>query len=77
LISLSNAAGVGTPDDLGVAPDRCAAIEDSEDGIRSEKAPGMRVIPNRHFPPSGEMLAAADIVLYSLDDLSVSVVSTR
>jgi HAD superfamily hydrolase (TIGR01509 family) len=63
---------------LGVAPDRCAAIEDSENGIRSAKAAGMRVIaiPNRHFPPSREVLADADVVLDSLNEVTVSAVST-
>src|SRR5439155_6205481 len=37
---------------LGVDPSRCVAVEDSENGIRSAKAAGMRVvaIPNQHFP---------------------------
>jgi HAD superfamily hydrolase (TIGR01509 family) len=57
---------------LGVAADRCAAIEDSHNGIRSANAAGMRVvaIPNAHFPPGEEALALADVVLQSLDDLT-------
>jgi HAD superfamily hydrolase (TIGR01509 family) len=57
---------------LGVAPERCAAVEDSESGIRSAKAAGMRVvaIPNRSFRPSEDALAAADVVLASLDELT-------
>jgi HAD superfamily hydrolase (TIGR01509 family) len=57
---------------LGVAPERCAAVEDSESGIRSAKAAGMRVvaIPNRSFRPSDDALAAADVVLASLDELT-------
>jgi len=41
---------------LGVDPARCAAIEDSHNGIRSAKAAGMRVVvfPNIHFPPDDE-----------------------
>ncbi|HET9509178.1 MAG TPA: HAD family phosphatase, partial [Gaiellaceae bacterium] len=41
---------------LGVAPDRCAAIEDSASGLRAAHAAGMRVIalPNRHYPPAAE-----------------------
>ena len=56
---------------LGVAPQRCAAIEDSENGIRSAKAAGMRVlaIPNPLHPPGDEALAAADEVLGSLAEL--------
>ena len=46
-----------------------AAIEDSEAGIRSAHAAGLRVIaiPNPHFPPADEALALADEVLPDLD----------
>jgi HAD superfamily hydrolase (TIGR01509 family) len=56
---------------LDVAPERCAAVEDSEAGIRSAKAAGMRVlaIPNPHFPPKDDALALADDVLGSLAEL--------
>jgi HAD superfamily hydrolase (TIGR01509 family) len=56
---------------LGVPPTRCAAVEDSHNGIRSAKAAGMRVfaIPNPHFPPGDEALADADVVLASIADL--------
>jgi HAD superfamily hydrolase (TIGR01509 family) len=58
---------------LGVAPDRCAAVEDSHAGIRSAKAAGMRVvaIPNPSYPPDDEALAAADVTIASLDELTV------
>ena len=61
---------------LEVAPERCAAVEDSEAGIRSAKAAGMRVIaiPNPHFPPAAEALAAADVVLESVAELTREVV---
>ena len=57
---------------LGVEPLGCAAIEDSENGLLAAHAAGMRVIaiPNREFHPSGEALAAADVVLDSLDELT-------
>jgi HAD superfamily hydrolase (TIGR01509 family) len=57
---------------LGVAAERCAAVEDSESGIWSAKAARMRVIviPNRSFPPSDDALASADVVLASLDELT-------
>jgi HAD superfamily hydrolase (TIGR01509 family) len=50
---------------LEAAPERCAAVEDSEAGIRSARAAGMRVlvVPNEHFPPADEALAEADVVL--------------
>jgi HAD superfamily hydrolase (TIGR01509 family) len=52
---------------LNVEPSQAAAVEDSENGIRSAKAAGMRVlaIPNPHFPPGGDALAEADVVLRS------------
>jgi HAD superfamily hydrolase (TIGR01509 family) len=57
---------------LGVAPERAAAVEDSHAGIASAKAAGMRAIaiPNATFPPGDEALAAADLVLASLADLT-------
>jgi len=62
---------------LGVSPERCAAIEDSGNGIRSAHAAGMRVvaIPNPRYPPDDEVLGGADLVLESLDDLTVERVS--
>jgi HAD superfamily hydrolase (TIGR01509 family) len=61
---------------LGVDPDRCAAIEDSENGIRSAKAAGMRVlaIPNPRYPPAEDALAQADEVLGSLNELGPELV---
>jgi HAD superfamily hydrolase (TIGR01509 family) len=57
---------------LGVAPLRCAAVEDSANGIRSGAAATMRVvaIPNRDFPPPDDALALATLVLASLADLT-------
>ena len=57
---------------LGVAPERCAAVEDSRNGIRSARAAGMRVvaIPNPRYPPGDDALADADLVLRSLDELT-------
>jgi HAD superfamily hydrolase (TIGR01509 family) len=61
---------------LETAPERCAAVEDSEAGIRSAKAAGMRAIaiPNPHFPPVAEALEAADVVLASVAELTPEVV---
>jgi HAD superfamily hydrolase (TIGR01509 family) len=57
---------------LGVAPERCAAVEDSHAGIRSAKSAGMRVvaIPNASYPPDEDALALADVTLESLDQLT-------
>jgi HAD superfamily hydrolase (TIGR01509 family) len=57
---------------LGLPPERCAAIEDSENGIRSAKAAGMRVlaIPNPQYPPEDDALALADEVLRSIAELT-------
>lgn len=61
---------------LGVPPERCAAVEDSQAGIRSAKAAGMRVvaIPNPAYPPDPAALAEADLVLASIADLTPSVI---
>jgi HAD superfamily hydrolase (TIGR01509 family) len=57
---------------LGVSPAGSVAIEDSENGIRSAKAAGMRVlaIPNLRYPPAEEALALADDVLTSIKELT-------
>ena len=61
---------------LGVDASRCAAVEDSHNGILSAKAAGMRVIaiPNLHFPPGEDALAEADVVLLSVSELTPTVV---
>ena len=61
---------------LGVDPARCAAVEDSANGIRSAHAAGMRVIaiPNPAFPPPDEVLESADVVLASIRELEPSAV---
>jgi HAD superfamily hydrolase (TIGR01509 family) len=61
---------------LGVSPERCAAVEDSTNGLRAARAAGMRVIavPTRSYPPGADELARADAVLTSLDELTDTVV---
>jgi HAD superfamily hydrolase (TIGR01509 family) len=63
---------------LEAPPERCAAVEDSEAGIRSAKAAGMRVIaiPNPHFPPDAEALEAADVVLESVAEVTPEAVES-
>jgi len=62
---------------LGVDAKRCAAIEDSANGIRSAHAAGMRVvaIPNTAFPPPDDVLALAAVVLDSIEKLDISAVA--
>ncbi len=61
---------------LGADPERSAAVEDSRSGILSARAAGMRVvaIPNMRFPPGEEALAAADVVIPSIGELTPDVV---
>jgi HAD superfamily hydrolase (TIGR01509 family) len=61
---------------LGREPARCAAVEDSSNGLRAAHAAGMRVIalPNAHYPPAPDALALADVVLTSLEELTPELV---
>ena len=63
---------------LGVAPERCAAIEDSHNGILSARAAGMRVVavPNRLFPPRDEALALAHRVLGDMTELDAGAIES-
>jgi HAD superfamily hydrolase (TIGR01509 family) len=56
---------------MRVDPASATAVEDSENGIKSAHAAGMRVvaIPNPHFPPAADAVALADVVLNGLDEL--------
>ena len=62
---------------LGVAPSECAAVEDSSAGLRAATAAGMRVlaIPNRHYPPAPDAVAAADVMLADISGLTAEVVA--
>lgn len=61
---------------LEVAPERCAAIEDSANGIRAAHAAGMRVvaIPNRRYPPAADALELADETIGSIRDISPALI---
>jgi HAD superfamily hydrolase (TIGR01509 family) len=61
---------------LALAPARCAAIEDSGNGIRSAHSAGMRVvaIPNPRYPPTTEAVSLADVVLASIADVEPAIV---
>jgi HAD superfamily hydrolase (TIGR01509 family) len=57
---------------LGADPAGSAAVEDSRSGILSASAAGMRVvaIPNKRFPPDEDALAAADVIIPSINELT-------
>ncbi len=58
---------------LSVDPARCAAIEDSSNGLRSAGAAGMAVVavPNRDYPPADDALELAELTLVSLHELTI------
>lgn len=62
---------------LGVRPERCAAVEDSTNGLRSAHAAGCQVIavPRPEFPPEPDDLALAARTLGTLDDLTVAAIA--
>ena len=64
---------------LGADPARCAAVEDSHNGILAAKAAGMRVmaIPNGRYPPGADALAGADLVLSSIGELRAEVIDPQ
>ncbi len=57
---------------LDVPPVRCAAVEDSANGLRSAAAARMTVVavPNREFPPGADALQLAAAVLDSIEQFS-------
>ena len=63
---------------LGLAPDGCAAVEDSSNGLRSAAAAGMAVIavPHGVYPPAPDALASAALVISNLDELTVEAVES-
>jgi HAD superfamily hydrolase (TIGR01509 family) len=62
---------------LRIPPTKCAAVEDSHNGIRSARAAEMRVIaiPNAHYPPGETALEEADVVLRSISELTPETIS--
>mgnify|MGYP001317722789 CR=1 FL=1 len=81
---LSDAAGKPAPDvylevcrRLGADPARSVAVEDSTNGLLSAHAAGMKVvaIPPHFHPPAAEVLALADVVIDSLDELTIDLVA--
>ncbi|MGH3781392.1 MAG: HAD family hydrolase [Pseudonocardiaceae bacterium] len=63
---------------LGVHPRQAIAIEDSTNGLRSAATAGLGVlaVPNAAFRPSADALALADVVVDSLDEITVELVES-
>jgi HAD superfamily hydrolase (TIGR01509 family) len=61
---------------LGRQPQRCAAVEDSSNGLRSAASAGLQVIaiPHSVYPPDPDALQAARLALTSLAELTESTV---
>jgi beta-phosphoglucomutase-like phosphatase (HAD superfamily) len=61
---------------LGLDPAACAAVEDSSNGLRAALAAGMAVVcvPHGVYPPAEDALAQADLVVKSLDELTVGAI---
>jgi HAD superfamily hydrolase (TIGR01509 family) len=64
-------------DRLGVDPGACVCLEDSGNGILAGVRAGMKVIavPDPRFPPAAHKLEQADLVLPSLEELSLEVLA--
>jgi HAD superfamily hydrolase (TIGR01509 family) len=62
---------------LGQRPQRCAAVEDSTNGLRSAASAGMQVIaiPHPRYPPDPDALQAARLVLTGLAELTTSTIT--
>lgn len=63
---------------LGVDPGQAIAIEDSSNGLRSAATAGLGVlaVPHAAFPPSGDALALADVVVDSLNEITLELVAS-
>ncbi len=63
---------------LGVNPGQAIAIEDSSNGLRSAATAGLGVlaVPNAAFTPAEDALALADVVVRSLDEITVELVAS-
>ena len=59
----------------GLPADTCVAIEDSQWGIESASAAGMRCIGITHTYPASE-LSTADLIVQSLDELTPELIGT-
>jgi pseudouridine 5'-phosphatase len=71
-----------TARDLGVAPERCVAVEDAPAGVEAARAAGMQVVAVPDPALGRDRVATADVVLDSLvgvrpEDLGVGGVASR
>jgi HAD superfamily hydrolase (TIGR01509 family) len=64
-------------DRLGHAPQRCAAVEDSTNGLLSAAAAGLYLIavPHPRYPPDADALRVASVVLTQLHELTPDVIT--
>jgi HAD superfamily hydrolase (TIGR01509 family) len=62
---------------LGRQPERCTAVEDSSNGLRSAAAAGLHVIaiPHPKYPPAPDALEKASVVLSSLTELTPATIT--
>jgi HAD superfamily hydrolase (TIGR01509 family) len=62
---------------LGRQPERCAAVEDSSNGLRSAAAAGLHVIaiPHPKYPAAPDALEKASVVLTSLTELTPTTIT--
>ncbi len=62
---------------LGHPADRCAAVEDSTNGVRSAVAAGCHVVavPRPEYPVDPAVLSTAELTLTTLNDLDVQVLA--
>jgi HAD superfamily hydrolase (TIGR01509 family) len=63
---------------LGVDPAQTVAIEDSSNGLRSAARAGLGVlaVPNVAFPPSEDALALAEVIVNSLEEITLELVAS-
>jgi HAD superfamily hydrolase (TIGR01509 family) len=63
---------------LDVRPKRCAAVEDSSNGLRAAAAAGMAVIavPNPHYPPDADALALASATVATAGEVTPALVQS-
>lgn len=59
---------------LKISPSNCVVIEDSENGVKSAKAAGMKVIGFAGLAHNKENLSQADMIIYSYNEISSDII---